>query len=404
MANRYFYTLLLLFFFSITALAQFSPQPPLLYPKQEVGNGMVARDSSYSVIFRFRMQNRAAYTTLSGNTLDAAEVEARVRRLRLRAEGYMYSPKLTYNIQLSFSRGDMDWSVRQNSAVNESPNVVRDAALFYKPNEHWQLIFGQTKLPGNRQRVISSGEQQFVDRSIVNALYNIDRDFGLQVYYLNHFGRSSYMLKGAISTGDGRNVITSNPGLAYTGRIEYLPFGLFTNWGDYFEGDLEREQTVKVSLAGGLSYNESARRTGGQIGQDLFETRNITTYFFDGLLKYQGFALYLEHMQRDTPSPFTVSPTGAERYIITGSGSLIQSSYLFTNNFEIAARYAAITTNPTLGFAEAPEQTYTAGVTKYLRRHRVKIQANVSYHALSATVTALPRNFWYSAFQVELGI
>lgn len=51
----------------------------------------------------------------------------------------------------------------------------------------------------------------------------------------------------------------TNTGLSYTGRLEILPFGNFTNYGDYFEDDLEREQTVKVSLAGGLSFNENAK-------------------------------------------------------------------------------------------------------------------------------------------------
>ena len=144
------------------------------------GIEIINPDSTYSVNFRFRMQNRVIYSTASNNDLSASEIEARVRRLRLRMDGFIYNPKLTYTIQLSFSRGDMDWNVKDNSAFNNSPNVIRDAVIFYGPSNHWQMSFGQTKLPGNRQRVISSGDQQFVDRSIVNATFNIDRDFGFQ--------------------------------------------------------------------------------------------------------------------------------------------------------------------------------------------------------------------------------
>jgi hypothetical protein len=39
--------------------------------------------------------------------------------------------------------------------------------------------FGQTKLPGNNQRVVSSGSLEFTDRTINNSRFNIDRDFGL---------------------------------------------------------------------------------------------------------------------------------------------------------------------------------------------------------------------------------
>jgi hypothetical protein len=51
---------------------------------------------------------------------------------------------------------------------------------FYKPTGHW---FGQTKLPGNNQRVVSSGSLEFTDRTINNSRFNIDRDFGLFLDY-----------------------------------------------------------------------------------------------------------------------------------------------------------------------------------------------------------------------------
>jgi phosphate-selective porin OprO and OprP len=352
------------------------------------------------------MQNRMMFNSVSGNNFEPSEFEARVRRLRLRMEGFMYSTKFTYLIQLSFSRGDMDWSVRHNSPVNESPNVVRDAVVFYRPNQNFQFIFGQTKLPGNRQRVVSSSELQFVDRSIVNALYNIDRDFGVQAYYFNNLGRLHYIVKTAVSTGDGRNVTTTNTGLAYTGRFELLPLGKFANNGDYFEGDLEREESLKLSLAGGLSINERARRTGGQIGRDLFEGRDIRTWIFDGLLKYKGYSLYLEYIDRSSDNPFTMgpAPTFDTRYIITGQGKLVQTSYLFKNNFEVAARYANITPGENVSAFEAVEHTYTGGVTKYLRGHRLKLQGNISYHNLMNTDNSPFRDFWNFAFQIEAGI
>ena len=55
-----------------------------------------------------------------------------------------------------------------------------DAVLKNHINENWSLWFGQTKLPGNRERVYSSQELQFVDRSLVNARFNLDRDVGVQ--------------------------------------------------------------------------------------------------------------------------------------------------------------------------------------------------------------------------------
>ncbi|WP_026236370.1 porin [Pontibacter roseus] len=368
------------------------------------GVGVVAPDTAFSVNMRFRMQSRAVYNTISKDDFGVSEYELRVRRLRLRFDGFMYSPKLTYSVQLSFSRGDMDWSMRDQSNINTSPNVVRDAVVHYRPNDRWQFSFGQTKLPGNRQRVVSSGEQQFIDRSIVNGLFNIDRDFGFQSVYSNNLGGLHYLLKGAVISGEGRNVFTTDRGLSYTGRIELLPLGEFTNGGDYFEGDLEREPTPKLSLAGGMNHNENARRTGGQTGRDLYQETDMQTYFLDGLLKYRGMALYAEYMAREADNPFTFNPAGDTRYILTGHGQNYQLSYLFQNNLEVAGRYSRITPNQEVRTVENTEEAYIAGVTKYLRRHRVKLQGNLAYHSLNAFSPVNDDYHWSAAFQIELGI
>src|SRR5690606_34297750 len=132
----------------------------------------------------------------------------------------------------------------------------------------------------------------------------------------------------------------SNNGLAYTGRVELLPLGRFTGENDYQEGDLEREETPKLSIGGTIHYNERALREAGQLGNDLYSPRNLKTFEADVLLKYRGWAWYNEYMTRDTPNPFTVDPSDGNqiRNIFTGNGLLTQMSYLFKNNFEVAMR------------------------------------------------------------------
>jgi hypothetical protein len=387
---------------------------PLLVSGQEIskkaeisfkkGIGITAPDSSFSVNFRFRMQNRVVYNTISENNFSEANIEARVRRLRLRMEGFIFSAKLSYLVQLGFSRGDLDWNGNQNPGINENPNILRDAVLCYKPGKIFTFVFGQTKLPVNRQRVVSSGDLQFLDRSIVNNSFNVDRDFGFQVFSQFQTGNFCYVLKGAVTSGEGRNTTISYPGLAYTGRVELLPLGKFSQNGDYFEGDLERETSVKISLAGGLSFNDDARRTGGQVGQDLFAARNITTYFFDGLLKFRGFALSAEHMIRDSPDPITRNSNGDIRYIMTGKGSMVQTSYLFKNNYEIAAQYAAVNPDSKISNLQYGEIVYTCGVNKYLRKHRLKLQGNLSLHKVGNTEKVAARDYWSIGAQIELGI
>lgn len=390
---------------SIVSLAQSEKSPQL------PGKGLVlmAPDSAFSVGLRFRIQNRAGFvfSEQADGSWALTTSEFRVRRLRLRLDGFVLNPKWTYAVQLSFSRADQDWD---NSNV---PNVLRDAMIFYRPNKRLTLAFGQGKLPGNRQRVISSGEQQFADRSIVNATFNIDRDFGFHATWIAWQRKSSWILKAAISSGEGRNegitgFAAANPGLCYTGRIEYLPFGMFDQKGDGFEADLARERRPKLSIGGGYSYNELAMRTGGQIGESLHKPISALSLITDALFKYQGFSLYGEYIQRNTTGEaITIDASGQlpPRYVFVGQGFMLQSGYLFKKNWEIAARYAQVQPRGSVRNFERERRNYSLCFSRYLRGHRMKIQSDIIYETLQNSFSGLPngRNFQWR-FQFELGI
>src|SRR5690606_12786701 len=94
-------------------------------------------DSTFYINFRFRMQNRLRYTSISGEDLGAESLEARIRRLRLRMDGYIYTPKLSYTIQLGFTRGDQDYD------DTDVVNIVRDAVIFYNFTDNFYVAFGQ---------------------------------------------------------------------------------------------------------------------------------------------------------------------------------------------------------------------------------------------------------------------
>lgn len=406
-----YHSFLLIIIFSLFSFVKAASQSPVsFYTKKQKGVGLVTSDSTFSLNFQFRMQNRALYAAESDNGNSPAAYEFRVRRLRLKLEGFVYNPKITYYIQLSFARGDMDYRGFDLNKVNNNPNVIRDAIFFYSPTPKLKLGFGQTKLPGNRQRVISSGDLQFYDRSIMNSRFNIDRDFG----FFAHYTMKHIILRGALTSGEGRNSEISNDGLAYTGRVELLPFGPFTAGNDYVEGDLAREQTVKVSIGSTFSYNESALRQAGQLGNDLYETRDLTAFEVDLLAKYNGWAFLGEYMNRSTLNPVTVSETDPTklRTVYEGYGLNNQLSYLFKNKFEIAARYAMTrpssslfdnTNQPTLN--ENQFENYELGITRYFNGHRFKIQGGVMYTRLTdLQINKYYDSFWSTVFQIEIGI
>jgi phosphate-selective porin OprO/OprP len=388
----FFVALALLAAYATIAQAQTAgPVPYFTYGK---GLGITAPDSLFSINIRFRMQNRFALQTESEDDLSISQVEARVRRLRLRFDGFVYSPRITYLIQLGFSRGDMDYE-----AMN-FPNIIRDAYIQYAFTKKFSVGFGQTKLPGNRQRINSSGDLQFVDRSLVNATFNIDRDFGIQFQY-----KTNYLItRGAISSGEGRNINASDAGLAYTGRVEVLPMGAFTNGGEYFEGDLAREKKPKVSIGVAYSHNEDATRTGGQLGPVLYGSTDIKTAIVDFLYKYNGWSFATEYINRTAPNPVTTNAEGAVRFVYTGSGQNYQGGYNFKNNFEIVGRYSVITPGKDieqLGLDHKKEQ-FMMGANKYIKGHRVKIQTDLALDRTHLGTTF--DSSWIYRFQVELGI
>ncbi|QHT67202.1 porin [Rhodocytophaga rosea] len=364
------------------------------------GIGIASTDSTYKINFRFRMQNRFEMSSDADDPFEPTRKTFLVRRMRLRSFGYLGRKNLTYQFQLGFARGDADI---ENSGFY---NVLRDAVVFYKPTKNLELGLGLTKLPGNRQRVISSGEQQFTDRSLSNATFNIDRDAGAFIYYRNKFGKNyRYNLMGAISSGKGRNYNVTNNGLAYTGKVEFLPFGDFTNRGDYFEGDWVREKTPKLSMAAAYSFNDDAVRTGGQIGDRLYAISDIHTLLTDILLKYRGIALYAEFIRRTASNPLTYNGTDDLKFVYEGTGLNLQASYMFANHLELAGRYTAITPDKEIEVATTGIRQYTFCVNKYIRWHRIKAQADLTYQdAVLDSNTFGLNDGWTLRFQVEVGI
>jgi hypothetical protein len=358
----------------------------------------ISKDSLFLMNLRFRMQSRMGLTTEGGDDLDVARVDARVRRLRLRFDGFVLERRFQYYIQLSFAGSDIDLE-------SGSPQIVRDAMVYYHLNKRFYLGFGQSKLPGNRQRVISSGNLQFPDRSLANAAYTLDRDFGVFAYWTLPAGSQEFQLKGAFTSGDGRGAPPSDPGMCYTGRLEWLPMGKFTKSGDYSEGDLEFEPRPKLSLAGTYSYNDRAYRTGGQLGPTLYDNRSMTTFIADMVLKHQGWGILAEYFDRSANDPITVSESDAVRFVQVGTGFNVQLSKLFRSKYELASRYTQVIPDASLGSLVKTTEEILLGSTKYLNGHRIKLQLYGGYRWQQRHMELdAPGNSWTAMFQVEFGI
>ncbi|PRX48836.1 porin [Salegentibacter salegens] len=350
------------------------------------GNGIintVARDSSFSLKFGARFQSLfvSEWRDSEFEGFESESSNILIRRARLKFSGFAYSPKLEYKLELGLSNRDISGA---SVFTNNAPRYVLDAVLKWNFYENFILWVGQAKLPGNRERVVSSGDLQFVDRSLLNSRFNIDRDLGVQLHHKINLG-NQFVIKEifAFSQGEGRNVVTGNlGGFQYTGRLEALPFGEFQ---DYREASLERYETPKLAMGVTYDYNNDAVKTRSNMGgymftENGFYSTDITTFFADFMFKYKGVSVLGEFAHRDAENPIAVeedgTPTGA--IVNVGNSINLQGGYLFDNNIEVVGRFTQVQED-ILGSLFPNEKQYTFGISKYLSKHKLKVQTDLSF-------------------------
>jgi hypothetical protein len=228
---------------------------------------------------------------------------------------------------------------------------------------------------------------------------------GIQAVYTNNVNKVFYAIKGAISSGEGRNFITTDEGLAYTGRVEVLPLGKFKNKGDYSMGDLEGEEKPKLSVGFTAHYNDGAIRQRGQTGRMLYEQRDLTSFFFDAILKYNGWAFMSEYMSRSTDDPITINEEGDIRYVYAGSGFFLQGSYVFKSKWSLVGRLSFLDPVSEISDFTDDIDEYAIGVTRYIKGHKLKVQMDVAYEDRHNSYREqIVDDNWQIRFQVEIGI
>ena len=258
------------------------------------------KDSSFYVKMNVRFQNLMTHswslTDDEFGSFDNYNSNYLVRRSRLKFGGWAYNPKIKYKLELGLTNRDIGGGT--GSEFNKAANVILDAYVDWNFYKGFSIRFGQGKLPGNRERVISSSNLQFVDRSRLNSRFNIDRDVGLMLTHKHKLSGDFILIeKIALSQGEGRNVTAGNSGISrgseYTFRLEALPFGSFQSKGDYVASAIKREKKPKLALGFTYDINNNAMRNRGNLGSfitdDATPGKTLNTFFADLMFKYEGF-------------------------------------------------------------------------------------------------------------------
>ena len=374
----------LVFLFSLTAYAQD-------IVNNSFGKGfynVVAADSSYSMNLAARIQSLyvGEWDVNDEDGIHNSSSQFLIRRARLKFGGFVLNPKVKYKIELGLTNKDQGKVASDN---NMAPKMILDAVVKWNFYKNFTLWAGQTKLPGNRERVISSANLQLVDRSLVNKIFNIDRDMGVQLRHYFTLGKNFTVVESlAMSQGEGRNLVQDNlGGYQWTARVEVYPFGKFKGKGDYVGGAVKRQQTPKLAIGATYDINNNAVKDRSNMGSYMliddglgyYET-NINSIFIDAMFKYQGFSFMAEYANRQADNPIAVNSDGSETgdVVDVGDGLNLVSGYLFDNDVELTGRYTTISLEKEITGSDLQSQ-YTFGLSKYFKGHKLKVQTDVSY-------------------------
>ena len=339
------------------------------------GKGVEINSADDDFQLRIRVRVQFLYTLLRGSAgpREADESEDlrndfRIRRARFVFQGHAFGKDNHYKLEIDPLRPD---------------NVVLDYYLDFTQNRDVEVRVGQYKISSNRERVISSGNLQMVDRSSVNAEFSLDRDIGIDIRSRDFLGKNKMRYVLGISSGNGiNNFHFQDFGMVYLARFEYLPMGIFD---DYSETDFERTKS-RLSIGATYSFFVHAEKQLGMVGLPFADggTANYQFAYVDLMYKVRGFSLLSQFALRtgkrivgdaidpETGLPF--DPTPARN----GVGWMAQAGYLIPHTrLEFAGRGSIIrATTSTSGVPDLNGVTFSA--SWYFFQHPFKIQADVS--------------------------
>ena len=342
------------------------------------------------------------------NSEESSSSRYRMRRVRLRMDGQSSNERFKYRFQVDLS------GVSEIGESDEDP--LLDAYVDYALTNRISVKFGQrSTYTDNRELFMNSNSLQLVERSRLTSAFSSIREFGLFISGRFRAGRGSYLRPHFVLTnGDGKNVYSRDRGgLKIGGRLDYLPFGLFTNMGQFRQIDVMREQVPKLVVGVHYSKNNGmSSRRGRYSGRIIYLNANdqeslpdYTKYGVDFLFKYKGFSALGEYIKSsaEVPSDITqrIRNNGSisESFLVNevqdvdsyvkgrmmlGSAYNIQMGYLFKNGFSVDSRYThliadenSFLNNET--FYNRPNY-YTLGFSKLLgRNYGFKVQASVTH-------------------------
>lgn len=353
-----------------------------------------SRDGNWQTNLQWRAQMRftspstgdprqlSSFSDDTSNTFQA-------RRLRMKVGGHGFRPWLGYYFEA-------DWQPTRDSGDESAAASTRliDWRITVDKYKEIGLRLGQWKIDYNRERVDSSGRQQFVERSISNRVFTIDRQVGVQLRgHLFEGTPADMRYYAGVFTGEGRGVSNDDKDLMYAGRLQWNFLGRDLALK---QTDVEYTEKPTGSFSAGAASNTGrcTRWSSGGCGNlDGFDRPvlamdgqyEINQWTQGSAFKWRGFSWQQEFHRKTVDD--TVNNTSSDL-----TGGYVQSGYFFHHlipavpkQLELAVRYSYVEEpNRTDLQLENKREEFTIGANWFLFGvgHNNKITADFSHLTL----------------------
>jgi phosphate-selective porin OprO/OprP len=285
----------------------------------------------------------------------------RIRRAKLKFEGWFYKPWLQYEVQTNWP----GISSANLAGYLEDANLNWDVT---RGRKRLMLKLGQFKVPFGLQELTSSGSQQLVDRALVSNAFARGRDTGVSLWGV--LGANKLEYRAGIFNGAGlTRSANDNDKYQLDARLTFQPTGavpLGTYSGAHqSESDFESRALGRpiFTISAAFEQNDLA-----DVASDPRTNLKSTLYEIDAMFKHRGF------------SASGMYAWGARTPQQSGSrfdtnGWFLQAGWFVkSNHWEIAARYGRL--DPSDAVPRDAVEEIRGGINYFYNRHALKVQAD----------------------------
>lgn len=354
-------------------------------------DGLFSTKLVWRAQLRYTHPNRSDHRSVGNFTTreDVSNFELRRMRMKIGGHGYKKWIKYYFEVDLQPSKA----SSGSGGGTNDRVRVI-DWRITVQPIDEIGFRVGQWKINYNRERVDSSGRQTFVERSIVNRVFTIDRQVGAMLQG-RLFKKTPADLRyyAGIFNGEGRATNNDDGELMYMGRLQWNFLGRDLKWRQS-DVSYHEKTTGQIAFAHATNNgkctrwsssgcgNLSAFPSAGSASNVQFERSQWVQEF---AFKYKGLAIQQEYHQMkvdDKATLLTSNYQGLYAQIgYTNHGALSP----LPEGLELAFRYAYVIelpSSPPSNLDRQRREEYTVGVNWFLAGHNNKVTVDYSYLTL----------------------